>query len=1141
MICLISCLNRQAPVRWLLALLLGSLFLSGCAGLGGESKTDRIELLNPPLVTVKVQRSSPQMVGTDAVNWSASASADLDEVLLIFEMREDRGAPVVVQYGVSSTWSWLPETAGRFQVRVTSVTESGARTEGPWSKPFEIVPTLVVSQLSSDRSSPQAALTNLVIWSVSADGGDSGLTYRFELEKNGVLQTSTSTAKSSSWQWNPNQPGEYRVRAKVTDRMGNAAQSNWSDPFHISPPLVINRLMANQPTPQMVLTSPVIWTAAASGGVGEITLAFEFGQLGEREKIVQSGSAASWIWQPDQAGEYRIRAIATDDLENRSVSPWYGPFQITPPLTVKAPITGKPSPQAAQSKPIDWMAVASGGVAPLNYQFEIEQDGQLLAPIATGIEHGWAWQPDLAGSYRVRVQVIDARGNQVKSAWSKTFEIVPPLAISTPTTAVASPQMLATVDIPWSVQASGGVGVPRIVFELSRKGSVSVLPQRGVDSTWTWQPELPGEYRVRAILTDERDNRLESDWSEAYLIVGPLMIESLVSDRPAPQAAQTVPIRWILQSTGGVGPKAYAFELSSDREAERFVQQGRKNSWQWQPETAGHYRIRATVTDALGNRVQRDWTKTYEVMPPLLVSTPETSDTAKQYLVRTKIRWQIQSSGGVGNKTFTFKLERQDGGVETVQTSAASFWTWRPETAGVYRVQVLVVDAIGNQRQSVWSDWKVIRLPLSITGLVPSVASPQPALRDKIRWSVKTTGGVGDLTYEFRSKKDGIELIEQRSPAASWTWNHSKTGSYQVKVKVWDATQKSVESDWSDVYRIIPAINPNALIAVLPVENLTGRKVPLREISAAYVDFLQRKGMQLLSTDRLEKFMHKHRMRYTGGISSVLSEALRDEEGVEAVIITSLESYTDERTPQFALTSRLVVCQDEPRIGWVDGVGLMGDDDPGLLILKRISLVTTLQEIAFAKLWSSLENYLAGSSENRSQSSERLEPREYYRATEFNPESPYKIAIVPFLNSYARRNAGFVVPLHLLHALSLNENLEVVEPGLVREQLLKYRLIMQAGPSLAVADVLSSPATLEADLILSGYVFDYQDAVGTPKIDFSTRLFYGPERKIVWWSRSYGTGSDGVYFYDVGRIWSTHNMMQQMSYAISALLFSQQQ
>lgn len=425
-----------------------------------------------------------------------------------------------------------------------------------------------------------------------------------------------------------------------------------------------------------------------------------------------------------------------------------------------------------------------------------------------------------------------------------------------------------------------------------------------------------------------------------------------------------------------------------------------------------------------------------------------------------------------------------------------------------------------------------------ITALQAAKASPQPANSGEIVWQAQVTGGTPPLNYEYRLLVDKREMIVQTGEESRWRWLPRNSGNFLISVRVKDAKGYSAVSDWVG-YRINPVINRNSLIAFFPLENISGVKAPLADISSKYRDLLKNEGFRLLSEERLENFMYRHRVRYTGGIGSELAHALRDEEGVEAVFITSLESFDEAIPPKLALTSRLVLCRDVPEIVWIEGVGLTGEDTPGLLGLKRIEKYGALQEKALGMMLTSIQKYLAGERSSFAAKLEKIMPRDYYLATEFVAADHYKIAVVPFLNRYARRNAGFVVPLHFVTLLNSYENLEVIEPGLVREQLLKYRLIMQAGPSLAVADVLASDSSLSADLILSGYVFDYQDQLGTPKIDFSTRLFSGPKRKIVWWSRSSAAGDDGVYFFDVGRYRSTHVMLQEMVQAIGGLLFPQ--
>ena len=90
-------------------------------------------------------------------------------------------------------------------------------------------------------------------------------------------------------------------------------------------------------------------------------------------------------------------------------------------------------------------------------------------------------------------------------------------------------------------------------------------------------------------------------------------------------------------------------------------------------------------------------------------------------------------------------------------------------------------------------------------------------------------------------------------------------------------------------------------------------------------------------------------------------------------------------------------------------------------------------------------------------------------------------------------------------------------------------MIMQAGPSLAASDILTSERILDADLIVSGKVFDYQGAIGESKADFSIQIFDGVKREIIWASRSYVTGNQGVYFFDWGRVNSAHDLLSKMT------------
>src|SRR3970040_1632987 len=80
-----------------------------------------------------------------------------------------------------------------------------------------------------------------------------------------------------------------------------------------------------------------------------------------------------------------------------------------------------------------------------------------------------------------------------------------------------------------------------------------------------------------------------------------------------------------------------------------------------------------------------------------------------------------------------------------------------------------------------------------------------------------------------------------------------------------------------------------SLIAVMPVENLTGLPIPVQALRGSLIEAMKRKGLNLLGDLILEEFMERHRVRYTGGLNRDLGGAFREETGTDAVVFVSLE------------------------------------------------------------------------------------------------------------------------------------------------------------------------------------------------------------------------------------------------------------
>ena len=320
-------------------------------------------------------------------------------------------------------------------------------------------------------------------------------------------------------------------------------------------------------------------------------------------------------------------------------------------------------------------------------------------------------------------------------------------------------------------------------------------------------------------------------------------------------------------------------------------------------------------------------------------------------------------------------------------------------------------------------------------------------------------------------------------------------------------------------------------IAVYPVENLSGIVAPVKEIRQIFIGKLRDQGVDVVEEEVLEKLMAKYRIRYTGGINREIAKALRQEIDTDGVLIITLEFYSDANPPKISLISRLVSTGENPAIIWMDGVGLAGDDSPGILSLGLIEDPKLLLDKGIRMMVGSLLRSLSKKGEDKIiyGAKKKFQPKISFRSPALDPDRKYTVAIVPFFNISVRKYVGEIVVLHFAGELNRFKNFDVIELGVVRQALLELRIIMDQGISLVNAD--SVAGMLDADLMLAGEVADYEDYQGVwgkPKVSFSAQLIERKSREVVWSSHSYNEGDDGVFFFDLGRVNTASAMASQM-------------
>lgn len=306
-------------------------------------------------------------------------------------------------------------------------------------------------------------------------------------------------------------------------------------------------------------------------------------------------------------------------------------------------------------------------------------------------------------------------------------------------------------------------------------------------------------------------------------------------------------------------------------------------------------------------------------------------------------------------------------------------------------------------------------------------------------------------------------------------------------------------------------------IVLLPVENLAGRTAPAREVQTA-VEIAVRRKFDVVGGDILEEFLSRHRLRFTGGIDRDTAVAAREELGADAVLVTSLLSYRASSPPVVAIAMRLVSATEQPFILWMDQAALAGDEKPGLLRLGVVERVKVAQDRVVQRLARSLDLAMDGKELDVPCGSDaRYEPKIRF-GRRLPDASARTLAVLPFLDRSGRRGAGEAVALEFVRQLVDTGAYRVLEPGVVRDYLLRARVIMPGGVSLETTRLLLG--AMEADLVLSGAVLDYRENVGPqgPTIRFTATMLEGRGGSVVWQSSSSNRGDDGVHFFGIGRV-----------------------
>ncbi len=289
---------------------------------------------------------------------------------------------------------------------------------------------LTVTALNPSPAPPQGTGTTIT-WTALTSGGTLPLQYRFYLYSAAtnawtMVRDYTTTG---TWSWTPTAVGQYAVQVWVR----NAGSTTTYDAMKSSPTFSITA-PSTLPTVKSLTASPTVprpagttitWTATATGGTAPLQYQYWLysGVTASWTMVRDYSTSASWAWTPTQAAQYAVQVWVRNAGSTTKYDAWLGSgyFNITaasgPPTVTSLKAT--PAPPQSAGTTITWTAAATGGIAPLQYQYwlysGVTASWTMVRDYSTSAS--WSWTPTQAAQYAIQVWVRNAGSTAKYDAW----------------------------------------------------------------------------------------------------------------------------------------------------------------------------------------------------------------------------------------------------------------------------------------------------------------------------------------------------------------------------------------------------------------------------------------------------------------------------------------------------------------------------------------------------------------------------------------------------------------------------------------------------------------------------------------------------------------------------------------------------
>ena len=389
----------------------------------------------------------------------------------------------------------------------------------------------------------------------------------------------------------------YEFRCKIW----NEAKTIYSAPITltVAEPTVVPPAVASLTANKTAAASgdTVTWTAAATGGSGELQYNFYIYQDGSVVRKTGYTAAKTISCIVSDPGTYFAKVFVKDEA-NTVVTKTGGTVTVTAPaapLTVTGLTANKTS--AAPGEAVTWTAAASGGTGTLRYNFYIYQDGTLIHKGGYSTSKSITYTPTVAGNYSIKVYVKDG-ASAVVTKTGGAVAVTAPAAPLTVTGLTANKTSAAPGEaVTWTAAASGGTGTLRYNFYIYQDGTLIHKGGYSTSKSITYTPTVAGNYAVKVYVKDGASAVVTKTGGAVTVSApaAPLSVASVSANKSSSAAGEAV--TWTAAASGGTGTLRYNFYIYQDGTLIHKGGYSTSKSITYTPTVAGTYSVKVYVKD----------------------------------------------------------------------------------------------------------------------------------------------------------------------------------------------------------------------------------------------------------------------------------------------------------------------------------------------------------------------------------------------------------------------------------------------------------------------------------------------------------------------------------------------------------------